>query len=57
MLKELLKQYIRALIETDKLDEFSGCGGGAIQGYTLPLGMEPSIPTVLTSKKRKKKRK
>jgi hypothetical protein len=42
-------------LESGELKEFSGCGGGMVQGYTLPLGMKPTIPTASTSKKRKKK--
>jgi hypothetical protein len=57
MLEELLKVYIRTLIESGELKEFSGCGGGAVQGYTLPLGMKPIIPVVSTSKRKKKKTK
>jgi hypothetical protein len=55
MLEELLKVYVRTLLESGELKEFSSAGGGMIQGYTLPLGMKPTIPTVSTSKKRKKK--
>lgn len=56
MLKKLLKQYVKALIESEQLDEFSSLGAGSIQGYTLPLGAEPVIPTVSGSSKRKKKK-
>lgn len=56
MLKKLLKQYVKALIEAEQLDEFSSLGAGSIQGYTLPLGAEPVIPTVSGSRKRKKKK-
>jgi hypothetical protein len=37
--------------EDEELEEFSGVG--AIQGFTLPLGMSPDSP-IMGSKKRKK---
>ena len=55
MLEDLLKVYVRSLLESGELKEFCGAGGGIVQGYTLPLGMKPSVPVASTSKKRKKK--
>lgn len=56
MLRGLLKLYVKALLESNELDEFCSAGGGQIQGITGPLGMEPIIPTTLTSRKRKKRK-
>jgi hypothetical protein len=56
MERRLLKLYVKALLESEELDEFCSAGGGQIQGNTLPLGMEPIIPTTLTTQKRKKRK-
>ena len=32
-------------IDLKDLEEFSSVGGGSIQGYSLPLGMDPEKPT------------
>lgn len=37
----------------NEIAEFSSVGGGSIQGFSLPLGMNPDSP-ILGSKKRKK---
>lgn len=50
-----LRDVIRALIESDALDEFSGVG--AVAGFTLPLGASPEKVSQPYTKKSKKKKK
>ena len=38
------------------LDEMSGAGGGAVGGYSLPLGAKPRHPKVVGSEKKKKRK-
>jgi len=45
------KRSILKKNEDEELEEFSGVG--AIQGFSLPLGMSPDMP-IAASKKRKK---
>jgi hypothetical protein len=39
--------------EEQELDEFSGAAGGAVAGYTLPLGMRPNGPRAAKNKSKK----
>ena len=41
LISEMVAEAIDELDEEEELDEFSGVG--AIAGYTLPLGMEPTV--------------
>lgn len=50
-----LRDVIRALIESESLEEFSGAG--AIAGFTLPLGASPETVSQPYTKKSKKKKK
>lgn len=48
-MSSVLREYIRFLVaealdradEDDTIDEFCAVGGGAIAGYTAPLGADP----------------
>jgi len=60
MSSELIRAYIKLMLEAedDLQVEFSSIGGGAIQGYTLPLGMKPGkVPTPKVIKKKRKLKK
>ena len=43
------------MYEDEELDEFSGAAGGAVAGYTLPLGMRPNGPRAAKNKSKKNK--
>lgn len=55
-LRQYLSETIRQILEEEDLQEFSGVG--AIAGFSLPLGMEPSmVPTPFLSPKKRSRRK
>jgi len=62
LLKEYLRLYVKALLESEELDEFSSVGGGGavpptqIQGYVSASPAHLSDLDPKTSKPRKRKK-
>lgn len=53
MIIESIDDVCQESEQVEELDEFSGAAGGAVAGYTLPLGMRPNGPRANKNKSKK----
>lgn len=54
---QLVSANVQGEEDTDDVNEFSSVGGGAIMGYSLPLGMNPDLAGRKKNKPKKKRTK